>query len=54
MVLGLVMFGLSLGCALVPVVKCLTLGAVEVGFDPVSLETFAAVAGLYLSAFRAG
>ncbi|KAI8777068.1 MFS-type transporter SLC18B1 [Biomphalaria glabrata] len=50
---GLILFGLTIGCSIVPTMKCLVLGARELGF-PDNLSTFGMVSGLFNAAFCFG
>lgn len=52
-ILSLALLGLTVGCALVPTLKCLILGAKKVGFED-NLDTFGLVSGLFNSAFSLG
>uniref|UniRef100_A0A0B7AZM1 Major facilitator superfamily (MFS) profile domain-containing protein n=1 Tax=Arion vulgaris TaxID=1028688 RepID=A0A0B7AZM1_9EUPU len=50
---GLVFYGVSIGCAIVPTMKCLVIGAREIGLSD-NLNTFGLVAGLFNSIFCLG
>lgn len=52
-IVGLVLYGLSIGCAIVPTMKCLIIGAVDLGFEN-NLDTFGVVSGLFNSMFCFG
>ncbi|CAG5122705.1 unnamed protein product [Candidula unifasciata] len=49
----LVFYGFSIGCAIVPTMKCLVIGARDIGL-PDSLNTFGLVSGLFNSTFCLG
>ncbi|CAL1542189.1 unnamed protein product [Lymnaea stagnalis] len=51
--LGLILFGFTIGCSIVPTMKCLVIGARELGF-PDGLNTFGLVSGLFNSTFCLG
>lgn len=52
-ILGLILFGLSIGCAIVPTFQCLVIGAQDLGFED-NLDTFGLVSGLFNSFFCLG
>ncbi|XP_059168843.1 MFS-type transporter SLC18B1-like [Physella acuta] len=51
--LGLVLFGLSFGCSIVPVMKCFVIGARELGLSD-SIDTFGLVSGLFNAMYSLG
>ncbi|XP_005104784.1 MFS-type transporter SLC18B1 [Aplysia californica] len=52
-ILGLVFVGFCIGCAVVPTMKCLVIGAQEIGFED-NLDTYGIVSGLFNSLFCLG
>ncbi|KAI8777067.1 MFS-type transporter SLC18B1 [Biomphalaria glabrata] len=50
---GLILFGLTIGCSIVPTMKCLVIGARELGF-PDNLSTFGMVSGLFNATYCLG
>ncbi|GFS28040.1 MFS-type transporter SLC18B1-like [Elysia marginata] len=51
--LGLVFFGLGIGCTIIPTTKCVVIGARELGF-PDNFSTFGMVSGLFVANFHFG
>ncbi|GFR87442.1 MFS-type transporter SLC18B1 [Elysia marginata] len=51
--LGLIVYGLGIGCAIIPTMKCIVTGARELGFED-NISTFGMVSGLFNSNFHFG
>ncbi|KAH9488973.1 hypothetical protein Btru_061758 [Bulinus truncatus] len=51
--LGLILFGFTIGCSIVPTMKCVVVGARDLGF-PDGLSTFGLVSGLFNATFCLG
>ncbi|GFR75426.1 MFS-type transporter SLC18B1 [Elysia marginata] len=50
---GYVLFGLGIGCTVIPTMKCMVIGARELGF-PDNISTFGMVSGLFNANFHFG
>ncbi|KAK3752933.1 hypothetical protein RRG08_066630 [Elysia crispata] len=51
--MGLVVYGLGIGCTIIPTMKCIVMGARELGFAD-NISTFGMVSGLFNATFHFG